>query len=50
MVELTKAGKKKLLRAAALIILARKIKKAAMKLKLRKIKRKVRRARRRKRR
>ena len=48
MVELTKAGKKKLLRAAALIVLARRVKKAAMRLKIKKkIKRKVRRKRRR---
>lgn len=36
MVDLTKTGKKKLLRAAALIVLARKIKKQAMKLKIKK--------------
>ena len=38
MVELTKAGKKKLIRAAVLIRLARKVKKAAMRMKIRKIK------------
>ncbi len=50
MVELTKAGKKKLLRGAALIVLARKIKKVAMKMKIKKKIRKVRRKVRRKRR
>lgn len=48
MVELTKAGKKKLLRAVILIRLARKVRKAAMKMKLKKkIKRAIKRRRKR---
>ncbi len=43
MVELTKAGKKKLLRVAVLIRLARKVRKQAMKMKVKKVKRKARR-------